>query len=394
MKLFHISDLHIGRQLYQYSLAECQRAVLKQITELTVQEQPDVLIIAGDIFDRSVPSGEAYTILDEFLSELTDRMEQLVILIIAGNHDSTERLRYASHFLQKHRIHISVLPPMEEEEHLQKISLTDAWGPVHFYLLPFTRPSYVRPLLSGQEFTRGMSWNDAVAALLEREEIDYRERNVVVSHQFYGSVGLLPQTCDSERAALSVGGTDLVDVELLKDFDYAALGHLHGGQKVRYPHVRYSGTPFKYSVSEEHQKKAVVQVVLEEKGKPAQISLLPLTGPKDVYSMKGTLQEVIQAKKALCEDYVSITLTDEDDGLLTDAKDVLKERYRNILEIRVDNQRTRSQFEKQCTAQESWSLSEAFTHFFEEMNHRDMNPQEAAVMESVWKDMGEKDETD
>lgn len=398
MKLFHIADLHIGRSLHQYSLAACQREILDQIVELAKEAQPDVMMMAGDIFDKSVPSGEAYTIFDTFLNHLADALPQLTVLIIAGNHDSAERLQYASSFLQRHRIYISVLPPATPEEYLKKVTLTDEWGEVHFYLLPFTKPSYVRKLFPEGE---KIGWSQAVQGIFSREKIDWNSRNVILSHQFYASGDSEPQRCESEQTSLSVGGIDRVDVDLLAQFEYAALGHIHGCQKVKYPHVRYSGTPFKYSVSEEHHKKCVLQIVLGEKGKEAEISALPLVYKQDVRTVKGTLQEVLDAAKEAagecekplyggrCQDYVSITLTDEDEGFLTDAKDKLEERYAHILEIRVDNQRTRAHFEEVSSVQEEWTLSQAFSHFFEEMNQRPMSEQETLVMEEIWKRLGE-----
>lgn len=392
MKLFHIGDLHIGRYLHKYSLAECQREMLHRIVELVGQEKPDALLIAGDVFDKSVPSGEAYTIFDTFLEEVTEAAPDMTVLMIAGNHDSAERLQYASSFLERHHIYISVLPPSLPEEYLKKVTLTDTYGEVDFYLLPFTKPSYVRRLFEEGE-AAGISWSDAVAKVLEREQIDFGRRNVILSHQFYASEGAEPETCGSEQTSIAVGGIDRVDVELLKAFDYAALGHLHGSQQVRYPYVRYAGTPFKYSVSEAHQKKSVVRIVLGEKGTEPEITFLPVAAERDVRSIRGSLQEVLSLAEKLpqrerCQDYVSITLTDEDDGLLTDARDQLEERYVHILEIRVDNQRTRAQFEDQELAEEGWSLSEAFGHFFEELNHRPMNEQECLVMEQLWEEMG------
>lgn len=438
MKLFHIGDLHIGRYLHKYNLADCQREVLRQIVEMAGQERPDALLIAGDVFDKSIPSGEAYTIFDQFLEKVTAAAPDMTVLLIAGNHDSAERLQYASSFLERHHIYISVLPPSLPEEHLKKVTLTDAYGEVDFYLLPFTRPSYVRRLFDEGE-SAGISWSDAVAKVLEREQIDFGRRNVILSHQFYASEGAEPETCDSEQTSIAVGGIDRVDVDLLKSFDYAALGHLHGSQQVKFPYVRYAGTPFKYSVSEAHQKKSVTQIVLGEKGSEPEITFLPIAAEVDVRSIRGRLQEVLElaerddldvdehtadaadspedneqpvcpdktdsdAEKRVhvkrkqkgemlpqrekCQDYVSIILTDEDDGLLTDARDQLEERYAHILELRVDNQRTRAQFEDQELAQEGWSLSEAFSHFFEEMNQRSMNEQESLVMEQLWKEMG------
>lgn len=398
--MLHISDLHVGRSLYKYNMGQCQREIFNEIIRLAADAQPDVLMIAGDIFDKPVPSGEAYVLFDTFLNDLTERLPDLTILVIAGNHDSAERLQYASTFLQRHHIYISVLPPAIPGEHLKKITLQDVYGEVDFYLLPFTKPSYVRKLF---EEGKSITWSEAVSEVLKRESIDFSRRNVILSHQFYASEGYEPETCDSEQTSISVGGIDRVDVDLLADFEYAALGHLHGSQKVKYPHVRYSGTPLKYSVSEEHQKKSVVQVVLGPKGQPPEITFLPLSASRDVRTVRGTLEEVLQqavsgcgdeekgcpGEIGRCQDYVSIILTDDDDGLLTDAKEKLEECYEHILEIRVDNKRTRARFEDQSSVREEWTLSQAFEHFFEDMNQRSMTEQEKEVMAQIWGEMEE-----
>jgi exonuclease SbcD len=247
MKLFHISDLHIGKQLHFYNLKDNQIEILKQITEKARQYRPDAIIIAGDIYDKSVPSAEAYQIFDQFLNDLSEISPSIPILIIAGNHDSAERLNYASSFLEKHKIYISVLPPQKEEEGLKKVVLTDEYGDVNFYLLPFTKPGYVRHLFAEGVVT---SYDTAVAALIERENIDYTRRNVLVSHQFYVAGDKLPETCESEQVYISVGGIDSVDIAAVRQFDYVALGHLHGPQHIGVKQIRYSGTPLKYSVSE------------------------------------------------------------------------------------------------------------------------------------------------
>lgn len=406
MRLFHISDLHIGRYLHNYSLMEDQEEVLGRIIRLCTEYRPDVMMIAGDVFDKSMPSGEAYTVFDHFLNELSEKMPDMTTLIIAGNHDSAERLRYASSFLERHHIYISVLPPGNVSEHLKCITLEDAFGKVNFYLLPFTKPVYVRGLF---ENPSGITWSQAVERILERETIDYSERNVILSHQFYGTGEALPETCDSEQCTAAAGGIDMVSAELLSGFEYAALGHLHGAQKVIYPHVRYSGTPYPYSISEEHHRKSLVMIDLGEKGEAAEISLIPIESERKVRTVRGNLADVLNfgqksdqeneneretsgltKKKEKCRDYVSIVLTDDDDGLLTDARDRLEERYERILEIRVDNKRTRAQFTDTEDIQEGWSLSEAFMHFFAEMNQRDMNEQEAAVMQQIFEGMDEE----
>ena len=217
MKIFHISDLHIGKQLHYYNLKDEQEDILEKIIEAAEQEQPDVLIIAGDIYDKSAPSAEAYEIFDHFLNRLTELPKQIPVLLIAGNHDNASRLSYASEFLEKSSIYISAKAPVQDE-HLKKLTLTDEYGEVDFYLLPFIRPRDVRHLFDEGVVT---SYDTAVAAVLEREQIDFSRRNVLVAHQFFVAGASAPEQCDSEQAYIAVGGIDSVDIRHVERFDYA-----------------------------------------------------------------------------------------------------------------------------------------------------------------------------
>jgi len=225
LKFFHLSDLHIGKQLHYYNLKENQKAILGQIVERAAEYRPDAILICGDIFDKSVPSGEAYTIFDEFLNKLSDLEPQIPVLMIAGNHDNPQRLSYAKAFLEKHKFYMEVFPPAAQEEHIKKVTLTDAWGKVNFYLLPFLKPGYVRHLFEEGEIT---DYNSAVAKLLVRDGLDAEyigndeygkvERHVLLSHQFYVNGSTQPEVCDSEQRMLQVGGLDSVDVSLVEHF--------------------------------------------------------------------------------------------------------------------------------------------------------------------------------
>ena len=295
MKLFHLSDLHIGKLLCGYSLKENQERVLSRIVAYAQEEHPDAILICGDIYDKSAPSGEAYVMFDRFLEALSEIRPRIPVLIIAGNHDSPERLSYASAFLEKHSIYLSVFPPIQEDEYLKKITLEDEYGPVDFYLLPFLKPGWLRPLLPEES---AFSYEEAVRFLLSREKIDPGRRNVILSHQFYTAGQSEPETCDSEVAVAMAGGLDRIDISVLDAFDYAALGHLHGSQKVGRMSARYCGTPYKYSVSEEHHHKAVTVVELGKKGEEPQLRFLPLSGLQDVRRLRGTLDEVLAAAES------------------------------------------------------------------------------------------------
>ena len=385
MRIFHISDLHIGKMLYRYSLAESQEQVVDQIVEKMEIHRPDVLVIAGDIFDKSIPSGEAYGVLDHFLNRLGSLEPAIPVLMIAGNHDSAQRLSFASEFLEKHKIYISTMPPQTPEKFLKKITLKDAYGVVHFYQLPFLKPGYVRKLFPEGTVT---DYTSAVKAVLDREQIDWNERNVLISHQFYQGSSKV-EICDSEQTVLNVGGLDKVEASVLESFDYVALGHLHGAQKVQYEHVRYSGTPLKYSVSEEKHHKGITLVELKEKGDLPQIQQIPLMADKDVRAIRGTLQEVLDmAGETVCHDYVSVTLTDEIDPL--HPKEQLEERYDALLEVRIDNARTRARLEGEMETRESWTPDEAFRHFYQEMNQCPISEQEEAIMKEIFEKAEER----
>ena len=388
MKIFHISDLHIGKQLNYYSLKENQQDILNQIIERMKEYHPDVLLIAGDIFDKSMPSGEAYTLFDEFLNQLSSIQPVVPVCMIAGNHDSPERLNYASSFMEKHQIYMSVMPPMRENEYMKKVILEDEFGPVNIYMLPFTRPGYVRPLFENQEVP---DYETAVRLLIEREPMDITQRNILVSHQFYQSQGWETATCDSEQVLLSVGGLDRVDISVLKDFDYVALGHLHGPQKIKEENIRYSGSPLKYSVSEEHQVKSITMVTMGEKGKTPEIESIPLYAKQDVRSLRGTLEEILeQADTSNRHDFISVTITDEHEPYR--MKEQLREVYDYLLDIRVDNARTRQRLEMDWGKTENLTPFEAFQLFYKDVSKAPMSEEEEFLMGQVFERVMEEKE--
>lgn len=378
MKFFHLSDLHIGKQLKGYSLKGSQEAIFRQVIAYTAAEQPDAVLICGDIYDKSVPSAEAFTAFDRFLTELSESSERTEILVISGNHDSAERLSYASSFLRRHRIHIGALPPQSEKEKLLKVTLEDKWGPVHFYLFPFIRPGYVRHLFEEGEIT---DYDSAFRAVLSREKIQTEERNVILAHQFFVSGGSQPETCDSETALYTAGGLDRIDASALEAFDYAALGHLHGPQKAGEERFRYCGSPGKYSVSEEHHKKSVTVVTMGEKGMPLTIETLPLTMEPEVRRLRGTLEEVKALAVSFREDFVSITLTDEQE--VFDFREQLEELYDRILEIRMDNERTRRKLTEEVGELEIPDPVTSFARFFEAIRRCPLTKEQEQVMREI-----------
>ena len=380
MKFFHLSDLHIGKQLHRYNLKEDQQVILKEVITYAKELRPDAIVIAGDIYDKSVPSAEAVNVFDEFLTDLSEITPEIPILIISGNHDSPDRLKYASEILKRHHIYLAGNVPERPEEHIEKVTLHDAYGEVDFYLLPFMKPAYVKNI-----FVDGIpeTYSDAVKEIIKREKIDYKDkRNVLVSHQFYvGEKAESPETCDSE--VFSVGGIDNVDIGSVKEFDYVALGHLHGAQCIGKPEIRYCGTLLKYSVSESTQNKSLTVVTLKAKGEKPEIENYPLHPLRDVRKKKGTLDEIIkEARETEKDDYISITLTDEIDPYK--PKEQLERIFSHILEIRVDNQRTRTKLKEMDEELVMKDPFTSFAEFYKEMQGREMNGEEETIMKEIF----------
>ena len=382
MRFFHLSDLHIGRHLHGYSLLEQQKQVLGQVLRWAEEKKPDAIVIAGDIYDKVSPSGEAVLLFDWFLTELSLLRPQIPLLLISGNHDSSMRLKYASELMKKNRIYVAARTPEGQEEHLQKLTLTDGYGPVHFYLLPYVRPRAVR-MATGEIHETG--YQEAVAGLLARERPDWGERNVLISHQFYTAGSWSPSVSDSE--SIHVGGLDNVDIEAVRRFDYVALGHLHSAQKVKEEHIRYCGSPMKYSVSEWKQPKGILLVTLGAKGEPLQLETLPLKPDRDVVRRRGTLEEVLSGGRS--EDFISVTLTDEKERY--QPREILEEYFPFLLEIKVENSRTRNRI---STGEEmKWEEDPmaAFEQFFQEMQGRAMRKKKKKILEETVREAGEEE---
>ncbi len=384
MKFFHLSDLHIGKQLHHYNLCEEQRFILQQIVDYAKKEHPDAILLAGDIYDVAVPSAEAVSVFDNFLTSLSEIEPAIPVMMIAGNHDSARRIDFASSILAKNDVYIAGMPPVTPEEKVKKVTLEDAFGPVDFYLLPFVKPGYVRKLVE-EEIT---SYDGAVKAVLSREEIDATRRNVILSHQFYTAGASEPLISDSEMHI--VGGIENVDVSCLAPFDYAALGHIHRAQKIGEERFRYSGTPLPYSVSEASDEKAITVVELGEKGTPAVVTSHPLKPRHAVRKLTGKLEDILE-KKEYAKDFVSVTLTDEVES--NRPKEQLETVFERILEIKIDNARTRNLLNFTTGEVEHVDPYEAFCSFFKEMNHRELSEEEDAFLrEVIQKQIGGEEE--
>lgn len=329
MRFFHISDLHIGLKLMNKDLSEDQIYILDEIVKAVKLKKPDAIVIAGDIYDKSVPSSEAMEIFDNFISKLVVTAPDMVIMIISGNHDSAVRINQFRQVLKPYKLHFVGMPPRREGEYIEKITLNDEAGKINFFLLPFVRPSFVRNLLGIEKYEDNLSYDEALKRLFEREDINTDERNVLVSHQYYLPTGKRPEEVDrTESEIVTVGNIDMVKADLLERFDYAALGHIHKPTKVLGDFHRYSGTPLACSVSEAGQEKGIIMVEMLEKGKIT-TEVIPLEPLRQIRVIEGKLDEILNKSS---DDYVTVILTDED-TLDIDVNDRIRDKFPNLLEI-------------------------------------------------------------
>ena len=337
MKFFHLSDLHIGLKLLNRDLSEDQEYILNEITALAGREQPDAVLIAGDIYDKAVPSAEAVEMFDRFVTNLRGAVPDAEIMMISGNHDSAPRVNIFRGILRRQRLHMIGVPPAKPEEHIEKVVLEDEFGPVNFYLLPFVRPSAVKAVTGVAENGNNLSYNDAVHRLIEREAVDVSARNVLVSHQFYLPAGQSAESVERMDSEIrTVGNIDEIGADVLRPFDYAALGHIHKPMKVGSEFYRYCGTPLACSVSEAGQQKGILEVTMGEKGQVS-VEVLPLVPLREIRVIRGSLKEVLEQG---CDDYVRAVLTDKTDLDVFDMQDRLRHAFPNLLEIRREGVRT------------------------------------------------------
>ena len=333
MKFFHLSDLHIGLKLMNRDLREEQMDILRQVTDLAREEQPDAVVIAGDIYDKAVPAAEAVEVFDSFITELKRAVPEAEMMLISGNHDSGLRLNCFREILDEQKVHMIGLPPRREEEYIEKVTFQDEFGPVNFYLLPFVKPSMVKQIVGVDENGNNLSYDATLHKLIAREEVNTTERNVLVSHQFYLPVGENAESVERMDSEIrTVGNIDAVASDVLEAFDYAALGHIHKPMKVGSELYRYCGTPLACSVSEVGQQKGVIMVEIGENSKTSvKITVLPLKPLREVRIIKGSLEEVLAQA---CEDFVTVILTDRVDLDIMDMQDRIRMAFPYLLEIR------------------------------------------------------------
>ncbi len=370
MKFLHLSDLHLGKRVNEFPMLADQKAVLAQILKIADDERPNAVLIAGDVYDKSVPPVEAVELFDDFLVKLAAR--KLPVYVIGGNHDSPERLAFCNRLIDASGIHIS--PAYGGG--VRPLSLTDEYGKVNIFMLPFVKPANVRRFFPDEQIE---SYTDAVRVAISKMAVNEAERNVLVTHQFVTGAA----RCDSEE--ISVGGADNVDLSVFDAFDYVALGHIHGAQNILSPRVRYCGTPLKYSFSEAKQQKSVTVAELKEKG-ALEIRTVPLTPERDMREIKGTYEEI--ASKNFYEnttyrsDYMHITLTDETD--VPDAMAKLRVIYRNLMTLSYDNARTRARTDLGAAAEtERKTPLDLFAEFYEKQNGAPMDEEQRAFVEKL-----------
>lgn len=374
MKFIHLSDLHLGKRVNEFSMLEDQEYILKKILNVIDDENPDGVLIAGDVYDKSMPSAEAVQLFDDFLYRLSSR--NLQVFVISGNHDSPERIAFGARLMDGSGVHLS---PVYEGK-VTGVTMQDEYGEVHIYMLPFIKPSHVRRFYPETEIN---SYTDAVSAALSEVPKNSEERNILITHQF------VTGAFRSESEEISVGGSDNVDASVFDSFDYVALGHIHGPQNVGRDTVRYCGTPLKYSFSEAKHVKSVTVVELKEKGN---ISVRPITlVPRhDLREIKGRYMELTEKsyyENMAADDYLHITLTDEED--ITDAIGKLRVIYQNLMKLDYDNRRTRSsmQLEGVESIKQKTPL-ELFAEFYEKQNNQPMSEEQqeftCSLIQSIW----------
>lgn len=327
MKFIHLADLHIGKRVNEFSMTEDQKYILMKILNIIDEQNPDAVLISGDVYDKSIPSAQAVELFDWFINSLASR--HVAAFIIAGNHDSAQRMAFASRLIATTGIHISPV----FDGNIEPFVMNDEHGRVNIYMLPFIKPVDVRQRYGIED---NISYSDAVELAVEHMNINTDERNVILSHQFVTGAS----KCDSED--LSVGGTDGVSASVYDGFDYVALGHLHSPQRAGRDTVRYAGTPLKYSFSEKNHKKSVSVIEMGKKGEIS-VSTIELIAKRDMIEIKGTYDEIMQKsyyEKLNTDDYYHIILTDEND--VPDALFKLRNVYKNIMKLDYDNTRTRN----------------------------------------------------
>lgn len=383
MRFFHLSDLHLGIKLYEHDLLKDQKAILDEIVALTRQYQPDAVVFAGDIYDRSVPPVEAVALFDDFMTQLRAALPNGEIMLISGNHDSAQRLDVFRSELSDRGIHMIGNPPMQKGETIERVTLTDDFGAVNFYLLPFVRPGMVRLVAGTKENGDNLSYPEAFSRLLALSPLNPDERNVLVSHQFFLPDGGDAENIErAENEVKQVGNLDAIPASLIADFDYAALGHIHKPMKVGSETLRYCGTPMPYSLSEENQQKGILMVEMGAKG-DVRTTVLPLHPVHQVRKLRATREALLSGAS---EDFVSICVIGAEATEMVGLRELLRAKYPNLLELRREEKET-VELEALQERAETLSPYELCLQFAGER----LNAEEKALLTEVMNAMKEED---
>lgn len=384
MKFLHLGDLHLGRSLGDFDLIDDQKYILDQIRQIAKDNQVDAFLIAGDVYDKSIPSEAAVRLLNQFLLKLTE--EKFKIFMISGNHDSDERLNFGSLLFEDKDLYISA----KYEGTLYKRTFTDAYGPVNVFLMPFVKASHVRRYYPEDSIE---TYDDAVKVLLAHGEIDPAERNIIVAHQFVTGGANDPERSGSESLAVqNVGLVEKIGCDTFDGFDYAALGHIHGGQSIGREQVRYSGSPLKYSTSEADHEKSVPIITIGEKGH-TEIELVPLRPMRDLRHLSGPLNTLIKKENVSGQDdYIYVTLTDEE--IDPNAMSIFTQYYPNTVRLEYKNSRTQEVDEVDITQiTKGRSFGDLVSDFYEQMYGVPISEEEMQLMNEIAGEAGVDHET-
>lgn len=378
MKLLHTSDLHIGKRVNEYSMIEDQEYILNEMLKIVDEQKPQGILLAGDIYDKGIPCVEGVNLFDWFLTELHKR--GLIVCMVSGNHDSSERIDFGGRIMEENQIHIAGA----FRGKLEKVTLADEHGPLNIYLMPFVKPAMVRRYYPEMEIE---TYQEAVEAILGSTEINCGERNILVAHQFITSGGSEPERSDSE--SISLGGLDNIDASVFDAFDYVALGHIHGPQRIGRDTIRYAGSPLKYSFSEARQIKSVTMVEMGAKGE-VHYEKLPLLPMRDMREIKGpiaALTDPLVYSKANTLDYIHATLTDEEE--IYDAIGKLRSVYPNIMRLDFENSRSAWNSDAKLAAVdvEEKSAMELFEEFYENQNNVTLPDRQRAIIQNLFEEM-------
>ncbi|MCR5178665.1 MAG: exonuclease SbcCD subunit D [Lachnospiraceae bacterium] len=379
MKLLHVSDLHLGRSLGDFDLTDDQEFMLDQLLGIADENSVDAVLIAGDVYDKSIPSEAATRMLDHFLNSLAKK--SINTYIISGNHDSDDRLNYGSELFTTNRIFISA----KYDGHLYKNTLKTDDTEADIYLLPFVKASRVRHFLPEAEIE---TYDDAVRAILENEVIDSSRCNILVAHQFVVGESSDPDLGGSESLGTkSVGLVEKIGFDCFDCFDYVALGHIHSPQQVGRREVRYSGSPLKYSLSEVNNEKSVSLITID-KDKNVDIELIPVKPLRNMRHIKGKLRDLLDKSNVSSpDDFIYATLTDEE--MVNDAMAIFQLTYPNTVKIDYDNTRTREIEQVDISRiANNRSFDELISDFYKQIYSCEISPEEMDIMRSVAKEAG------